>query len=359
MGILTKMGDGQGYLKAGFLGFAGSGKTHTALVLAVGLRKHLGLTGPIAMFDTEGGSEYWGPRIKEATGLDLIGVRSRALSDLMAAGAECEASGVSVLVVDSITHVWREVQQSYLDQMNRLLKIKGREPRTRLEFQDHAKIQERWSVWPDFYLNSKLHIAIAGRAGYEWDFEEKTDERGNIHKELVKTGTKMKVQNEFGFEPSLLVEMERIQIRDEDGKLTKAFVRRATVLKDRFAILDGATCDNPGYEFFKPFVDQLVPGAHAPVDTALKTDYGMDEEGDDAFNRERKLRVILCEKVQAALLERWPGQTKEDKQAKVAALRAAFGTTSWTEVETKLDAETLKRGLASIEGMPIAGVEVA
>jgi hypothetical protein len=53
-----------GHLKAGFLGFAKSGKTHTAVELALGTRDFLKLTGPIAMFDTERGSEYWAPRVR-------------------------------------------------------------------------------------------------------------------------------------------------------------------------------------------------------------------------------------------------------------------------------------------------------
>lgn len=358
MGFLQSLGGGTGFLKAGFLGFAGSGKTHTAMVLAQGLRQHLNLAGPIAMFDTETGSDYWGPRVKEATGQDLVGIRSRSLSDLMGAAKECEETGVAVLIVDSITHVWREVQSSYLAQINQVRKAKNQDPVSRLEFQDHGKIQDKWSVWPDFYLNSKLHIIICGRAGYEWDYEEREDTSGKVKKELVKTGTKMKVQNEFGFEPSLLVEMEKVQLI-ENGKLSKAFVRRATILKDRFDELDGEQADNPGYDFFRPFVDKLVPGAHSPVDVALKTDYGLGQDGDSQRERERKLRVILCEKIQGALLERWPGQTAKEKQAKLAAIKQAFGTSSWTEVETRISSEDLKAGLCVIEAMPIAPVEVA
>ena len=51
---LQSLGKGQGYLKAGFLGFPKSGKTFTSFRLAFGVRKHFGLKGRIAMFDTEG-----------------------------------------------------------------------------------------------------------------------------------------------------------------------------------------------------------------------------------------------------------------------------------------------------------------
>ena len=351
MGFLQALGSGQGYLKAGFLGMAGSGKTRTSVELACGLREYLKLDGPVAMYDTEGGSEYVAALVKERTGLPLMGHRSRALSDLIGMTNEAEASGVSVLIVDSITHVWREVGEAYLKQTNEALARKNKPKKVRLEFQDWAQIKAKWGEWPDLYLNSKLHIIICGRAGFEWDFEERTDASGNTFKELIKTGTKMKVESEFGFEPSLLVEMEKVQLRDDVNKLTKAFVRRATILKDRFDSIDGATCDDPTFDFFKPHVALLTPGAHAPIDIDASTNMGVDNSAEDAYQRERRDRVILCERVQAALLERWPGQTAAEKKAKVDALRVAFGTTSWTEVETRRTAEQLRQGLSVIEAI--------
>ena len=344
MTMLQTLGTGQGYLKAGFLGFAKSGKTYTATKLAIGTRDFFGLSGPIAMFDTESGSEYVAPMVKRETGIDLLGVRSRSLADLLATARECQAAGVSMLVVDSVTHVWRELCDSYLKQVNEMRQRRNLSQQTRLEFQDWNPIKAKWNEWTDFYLNSALHIAICGRAGFEWDFEDRDD--GSGKKDLVKSGIKMKTESEFGFEPSLLVEMERIQNR-KDGK---GFIHRATVLGDRFSVIDGVSGDDPGFDFFRPHVECLVPGAHATVDTASQTDFGIDDHGSD-YDRERKLRVILCEKIQAAMTLRWPGQTAKDKKRKIDVLKLAFDTTSWTEVETRVSVEMLKTGLDTIEAM--------
>ena len=46
-----------GFLKGGFLGETSSGKTTTAMMLAIAVRRHFKLDGPISMFDTEGGSQ--------------------------------------------------------------------------------------------------------------------------------------------------------------------------------------------------------------------------------------------------------------------------------------------------------------
>jgi hypothetical protein len=181
--LLGRLGTGQGYLKAGFLGFQKSGKTFTAMLLAIGTRKFFGLTGPIAMFDTEGGSEYIARVVQRETGTDLVGVRSRAFDTLCTMAEECVSAGVSVLIVDSVTHVWRELCDAYLKQLNERLVAKKLPRRQRLEFQDWAHVKGVWSRWADFYLNAPLHIIICGRAGYEYDMEL-NEETGR--KELVK-----------------------------------------------------------------------------------------------------------------------------------------------------------------------------
>ena len=343
MGLLTQLGGGQGYLKAGFLGFNKSGKTWTAALLACGVRDFFKLDGPVAMFDTEGGSEYVNPLVRKLSGQDLVGMRSRSLADLINATKEAEAGGVSALIVDSVTHVWREVCDAYLKQTNERLIKRHRDPRTRLEFQDWGPIKNKWAEWADLYLNSRLHIVICGRAGYEYDYEDREDGSG---KDLVKTGVKMKTEGEFGFEPSLLVQMERVQ-KMEGQKLGKGFTHHATVIGDRFGVLDGAEADDPSFEFFLPHVAALTPGAHAPIDIDAKTDMGIGGDGDAAWNRERRDRVILCEEIQGEILKAFPGQTKDEKIAKAELIEAAFHTKSWTKVEG-LSSVELRKGLQEI-----------
>ena len=342
--LLTVLGTGQGYLKAGFLGFQASGKTRTASELAIGTRAWFKLEGPIAMFDTEAGSEYIAQLVKARTGVDLLGFRGRAFDDLMQLAQECQAAQVSVLIVDSITHVWQEAMDARLQQVNKTLRQKNLPSRTRLEFQDYAPLKALWSRWTDWYLNSPMHVIVCGRAGYTWDFE-KDEESGR--RELIKTGIKMKVESEFGFEPSLLVEMEREQIPDGRGGHGFRLQRRATVIKDRFGIIDGATAIDPTFDFFQAHVARLTPGAHAPVDTGVKTDLGVDESGDDRWARERKDRTILAEEIQGELVAAYPGQDAESKRRKADLIFTAFHTRSWTKVES-LPSDVLRKGLGQI-----------
>lgn len=360
MGLLKPAGSGQGHLKAGFLGFQKSGKSFTMTMLAIAVRDHFKLDGPIAYYDSESGSEYLADTVKQLTGKDLLVVRSRSFSDLVTVHQEAERDGVSVLIAESMTHVWRELCDAYLQQVNEGRAKRNLKPRYGLEFQDWNPIKFKWNnEWALPYLNSKLHVIIAGRAGFEYDYEinEETNK-----KELVKGGVKMKTEGEFGFEPSLLVEMERITLAGEKTR----FIRRATVTGDRFNVMDGdqhdfitlpsSTKDKLKKElaavrdFFMPHLARLTPGAHVTVDGSIKTDLGIDTEGDAQWQREKRERTILCEEIQGELLRHWPGQTKEEKQAKLEAIEKAFGTRSWTRVESKISIMDLRNGLKQLKG---------
>jgi hypothetical protein len=341
MGIL-KPASGGSYLKAGILGFAKSGKTHTSVEIACGVREFFTLDGPIAFYDTESGSDYWAARIKERTGQDLLVVKSRALPDLVETVKECIEIKASVLIVDSITHVWREVCDAYLLELKAAAqKKRWREP-DRLEFQDWARIKLRWASWPDLYLTSPLHIIVCGRAGFEYDMQ--TDERGK--KELVKTGIKMKVEGEFGFEPSLLIEMERDWT---DGE-TREMVARATVIGDRFDLLNGKSCDQPTFEFFRPFVEQLAPASHTPVNIERKTSFGLDAERNDDWKREKDLREILAEKIKSAFtLAGMDGRSTEDRKAQVEVMLKYWNSSSWKEISERTPSAALASGLRRFE----------
>lgn len=334
---LKSMSGGVGHLKASFLGWGGSGKTFTAMRLAVGTRKHFGLKGPIAMLDTEGGAQYLADYVKSETGTDLIGVQSRALSDALTFIDQCVKDGISVAIIDSASHLWLELLKSYLDQVNEHLAKHGKNPR-KLEFQDWGNIKRQWAKLTDAYLNSPLHLIVNGRAGDKY-VNEVNDEG---KREIVNVGIKMVAEGQFGYEPSLLVEMEQIQFKRANEP--RAILRRATVLKDRFGIIDGKWCDNPTFDFFKPFIEKLKSGSHVKVDTATKTQVEVDDSGDAEWQREKKRRAIFCEEVQGLLLAEFPGQTAEEKRAKSELIFQAFETRSWTAVEN-MTAERIKAGL--------------
>jgi hypothetical protein len=354
--ILKTLGKGQGYLKAGFLGFQGSGKTYTATLLAAAVRKEFGLTGPIAFVDTENATEYIAPLVRGLTGKDLIGDRTRDFEALLNLGQACVKEGVSVLVVDSMTHFWRSLCDAHLAGINKSRSKWNKAPKRALEFQDWASVKNEWARWTDFYLNSPLHILICGRAGFEYDMQKNEDSGRN---ELVKTGVKMKTEAEFGFEPSLLVEMAVEQEPDpkESGRFIQ--VRTAQVLKDRFAEIDGlrlvfqkqATKEAElkcVLDAFGPHVRRLKPGTHSTVDTKV-TPLDVDEDGDAEHARERRRREILCEEIKGVLITGGlDGASSDAKTQRMALLAQIFGTRSWSAIET-FQADKLRDGLLKLK----------
>lgn len=356
MGLLTEAMHEQAFLKAGMLGFPGSGKTYTACMLAIGITKKLGAKKPVAFFDTETGSDFLIPRFK-AEGIQLLRLKSQAFTDLLTVAREAEKE-CSVLIVDSISHVWRELCQSYQNKR----KI------SRLSFQHWGDIKKEWAVWTNLYLNSKLHIFVLGRAGYEYDME--ANEEGK--KELIKVGTKMKVETEFGFEPSLLIEMERVAKGIEPGS---GWLHRAHILKDRTDTINGKAFDfqkpsqsyKPGdwQQTFKPFSPVFealnIGGEHVGID-AERTSEAMFERGESRGDWHRR-REILLEELQASLVMIWPGQDVISKTAKLSTIDTLYNTRSWKELESRtveeleLGYKILKRLENSFANLDVKDVE--
>ena len=322
MSLFKKAESTSAYLKAGFLGGQGGGKTRTATELAIGIaklsrdRKLKEAGKPIYFIDSETGSDYV-KHIIERQGFELQQAKTRSFVDLLTAIDEAEKHG-SALIIDSITHFWREFVNAYR-------KKKGRQ---RLEMLDWVPIKEEWSRFTDAYVNSNLHIIMCGRMGYEYEHE--TDEDTG-KKQLIKTDVKMKAEGETGYEPSILVLMER-----ETDVKTNQVTRVGYVLKERFDVIDGKTFRNPTFEDFRPHVEMLnLGGAQLGVDTSRTSEDVFNTEGDTRWAYERKQKAIALEEVQEEMVRMYPGQTAGDKKAKADLLEQLFGTRSWTAVENK------------------------
>jgi hypothetical protein len=335
------------YLKMGVMGFAGSGKTYTATETAIGLVQHMrklkieGADKPIFFLDTETGSDWVKPKI-EGAGIELYTAKTRAFTDLIAATKEAERSA-SVLLIDSITHFWVELCETY----RRRKGEEKRQPNYRIQFQDWAYLKGRqgWGQFTDWYVNSPVHVILSGRAGYEYDYFENDEGK----KELEKTGIKMKAESEMGFEPSLLVLMER----HIDMETKKAF-RTATVLKDRSTQIDGREIRDPKFRDFLPHINSLnLGGKQLGVDTSRTSDTMIPAEGER--DRGPVQRRIVVDEIQTILTLHIPGQAAADKKRKIELLRKHFNAV-WTEIEETMPLFDLRAGYDSLhrelEGVP-------
>lgn len=344
--------DAPGFAKVSFQGPQGSGKSRTAVETAIYLHRRFGSKKPIAFFDTEAGSDYLVDLIVEGTGMKPIRDKTRSFSDLLDDVAQCVKGEADIFLTDSITHVWRELNDGYLEAVNRALRKKGMNEKKRLDVSDIQQIKKLWEPWPNLFINSPIHMIVCGREGDAWGREE-NEETGKS--ELISVGKKMKVEGEFGYEASLMISMQAIQtaervIRKRNGakeREARSIINVATILKDRFDVINGEMFEMPTGEDFAPHFDKLRPELHHAVDVSVKSDSSI-EMGEDGFGKEKRLRTIYAEEVQGELIARWPGQTADEKKAKSDALFRIFGTRSWTRVES-LDSEKLRAGLERLK----------
>lgn len=327
MAIFAKATNTQAFLKAGLMGFAGDGKTYTATEMAIGLvelmRKRKLPSGdkPVMFLDTETGSDWVKPRF-DAASIELMTAKTRAFVDLIAAINEAEASG-SVLIIDSISHFWRTLMEEYAAKKNR---------RRGLEFQDWAWLKSEWGRFTDLFVNSHCHIIMCGRAGYEYDFFE--NENGK--KELEKTGIKMKAETETGYEPSILLLMEKH--RDLS---TGRVWRTAQVMKDRSTKIDGKTFENPTFNDFLPHIEFLnLGGVHVGVDTSRNSSELFADDGEPKWQKEKRMKEIALDEIIEVLNKHHGGTSNDARKAKADLIEKVFGSRSWERIKT-FDFETV------------------
>jgi hypothetical protein len=339
-------------LKAGFLGFGGSGKTTTAILLAIAAKKHFGHPGPIVMFDTENAIGFMQPLVKELTGQNLLGLQARSHADLMDAARECDKIGAACFVVDSITHPWRTLVEGFMEEQNRRRGGANAKARKNPSMADWQAIKREWHPWTEWYMNSRTSCIVAGRASWEYDISKDDDGAQQIDK----VGVNMATEKEFGYEPNILVLLER---KSDVTSGTPELRRRAIVMKDRGRTMDGAcrefieTHDNQQnlkavLEFFLPHLNVIKPKSErtqVSTDDRVHDSFGKYLDGKDPIPPDTN-RLVALEELQAEMLEVFPGQTAADKKGRLDLMRELFGTPSWTAVERVVPLAKLTSGLA-------------
>lgn len=337
------------YLKLGAFGDAGSGKTTTGVLAALALHRHLKARNlpdanlPVAMLDSEGGSDYVKWRF-EQEGVPLLTLRTRSSADLFAALKEMPGQA-SALIIDSATHFWAEFVDSYKESKKRRF----------LQIDDWGYLKPRWAQeYTIPFLNAPMHIVMLGRAGFE--FEDTTDADGK--RQLNKVGVKMKSESESAYEPSLLLYLETEQgtVKREKAKGTytddPAIINHVHVFKDRFSVIHGMhwsfqpepteSLDDQikrVWKFIHPHVTRLnLGGQHGKISTESSASIHPGGGNKPQWAYEAERRDIVIEKIKA-LFDIELGKAGEGKKRTIELLRIHAGTESMTEVETKPLAE--------------------
>lgn len=338
MGILKPATNQTAFLKLGLQGFEGSGKTFLACQFAIGMTK-LRKGKKVAFFDTEKGSDFWVKKFSDE-GIQLDVARSRSFSDLVSTIREAEKEKYDFLIIDSVTHVWRELQEAWKKGTGKKI----------INMQGWMTLKSEWSQFTDLYVNSKLHIAMCGRAGYEYDFDEDDDGK----KEIIKTGTKMKAEGETGFEPDLLIETYKVPIADtlndkKAKKKARGFINRCVVIKDRSDSINGKIFDKPKFEDFKSVIGILNLGGQHVQQSKADSSHLFERGSDKSYVERERQKELALEEIKTCLTKvGLDGTSAEAKKGRIAALEKVFGQSEATFING-LDLEILRVGVKRLK----------
>lgn len=314
----------QARFKAGFYGKQGSGKTFTALLVAEGLAKRDGKR--IAYVDTERGTDFYSQDIKErafhAEAFDFDAIYTRSIYEVIEEVEALDTSTHSVIVVDSITHLWEAAQAAYAGKKM----ANGQIP-----VYAWGAIKKPYKKLMALLLSGNFHAIICGREGVV--MEEDDDGQTKV------VGTKMKAEGETAYEPHLLARFRPHYLPDGSQKVSAFFE------KDRSGILTNRTIIEPNFATFAPMLSYLsgeVQGSIAGPDETATRDAERAAEEEEKRRREV---VATFNQIKAAI----------QSSINAEELRAAWGlmkgkkTLLGEEYTTQLDQlkETKKGELVS------------
>lgn len=241
----------QAAAKIAFYGPPGSGKTLTSLLVAEGLAAHDGKR--VAFVDTERGTDFYCKDVPERAvhpaAFDFDALYTRSLTETLAAVKSLKPAEYSVVVIDSITHLWESARAAYSGNETRVGSI---------PFHAWGKIKKPYKELVAFLLSSPLHVIICGRQGNEFAEDEETGETKRV-------GVKMKAEGETAYEPHILIRMEMVKGKNGEGHVV-AFAE-----KDRTGILAGKTFTDPDYKMIGAPVLKLLGGTQARIETEEET----------------------------------------------------------------------------------------
>jgi len=173
----------------------GFGKTMSALLIAYGMTKDW---DKIAVIDTENESaSFYSNHKVPNTNLVIGEFQTLSLTPPFTperysdAIKVCEDAGIEVIIIDSVTHVWKG-QGGLLESNNQL---GGR-------YQDWAKTTPRYQKWLDTILQSKCHIITTARKKQAYSMIQD----GNRTK-VEKQGMEDEIRDGYDYEMTIAFEL--------------------------------------------------------------------------------------------------------------------------------------------------------
>lgn len=275
----------QAALKLSLYGPPGSGKTLTSLLIAEGLaalsKKR------IAYVDTERGTDFYckdvPARKVHPKAFDFDALYTKSLTEVLEAVKGLSAQTHSVLVLDSISHLWDAAKAAYQGRMTKAGTIPG-----------HAwgKIKAPYKELMHVCINSPLHVLILGRQANDFAEDEETGE-------MKAAGVKMRAEGETQFEPHVCIRMDPYKDKSKRSHIISAFVE-----KDRSGVLTGQFIDWPTFDNLAkpllPFLGTTQAQVQSDEDTAAQDAEALEKAERQKESRSLKVRADFEMKMKKA-----------------------------------------------------------
>lgn len=252
------------FVKCALYGPSGSGKTMSALRIAQGISMRT--NERIAVIDSEyrSASKY-----ADRFVFDVDDLSDKRVESYLASITECQRQGYHILVIDSLSHAWRELT----DEVDRITQSSP----SRNSFSAWAKVSQKQKQLIEAILTFPGHIIATMRSKTEWVISENA--QGRLCPQKMGLAPEQGKGIEYEFD--LLLELSQQHI--------------ATVAKDRSGHFQDMLIDKPDEHFGIALYDWLNGSAEMErVDNgALSQEKSYEKEGNEIISRIGK---ILTEK---------------------------------------------------------------
>lgn len=218
------------YLRCALFGPSGCGKTMTALRIAKGIAEKMG--SRFAVIDTEARSAS---KYADRISFDVENLTDKSIDAYLAAMDECIKAGYKVLVIDSLSHAWRELTEE-VDRISQHSTNKN-------TFTAWGKVAPKQKQLIDAILNFPGHLIATMRSKTEWVISE--NRNGKLAPEKMGLAPEQGKGIEYEFD--LLIEMNQHH--------------QASVTKDRTGKFQDSVIDKPGEDFGCSLYDWLTGNA--------------------------------------------------------------------------------------------------
>jgi len=227
------------FLRCAIFGPSGSGKTMTALRMAKGIAGKL--DGRIAVIDTEARSAS---KYADRISFDVEDLGRKTIDDYVNAMNEAAKAGYGVLVIDSLSHAWRELTEE-VDRITQSSASKN-------SLMAWGKVSPKQKRLVEALLNYPGHVIATMRSKTEWVIGEGKNGKATAEKLGLAPEQGKGIEYEF----DLLIECNQRHF--------------ATITKDRTGRFQDETIEKPGEDFGATLHDWLSGGSEPSATPTVK-----------------------------------------------------------------------------------------